>query len=161
MSDYALDCCFDAKVTPWNSGESVVMAYGYASLGQNGWGAGGQAAKVMSEGDQIYFSVFDTSSSCSRATVSVSFGRGHTADPSQSPSPLSDPDTTTLANGLSLKLDRGAESAGCNVKGKGGTLGPYSLQNTGDFEMTVTVVTSDGKTFSVDPEMEIIRGGGG
>lgn len=127
MATYALDCAFDATVTPRNSEESVVMAYGYAYNGRNGWEGAGQAAKEMSSSDQIYFSVYDTSGTCTGVTVRVDFKRGHTAVPSQGASPLSSADTSTLGDGVSLTLNANDSSSGCNITGSGGSLGPYSF----------------------------------
>ena len=49
-------------------------------------------------------------------------------------------------------------SAGCNVKGRRWDVGPFIALKEGAYEFTVTVQLSNGRTFQVDPEMEVTGG---
>lgn len=159
MSTYALDCAFDSSATAYHSPGSIAMSYGFAAESSGSWTGKGQRPEGSRTGDQIYFSVFDMAGSATSATVTVTFATAHNAQPNQGASPLSASDTQTLAAGVALSLASNNASTGCNVYGTGGALGPYTIANAGNFAISVSV-SANGKSFGIDPELEVTRGSG-
>lgn len=154
MTSYSLDICFDGSVQE-SSGSKVGAAYGWTKQGvpPQGQRPGGRG-ETVSPNDGVTFSFFDTSKTVTQITgLTIAFAGGQQKKHDQPHSPFA---SFSPPSTLSLPSQGNGVSAGCNVKDcNAGNLSSATVGSTGgDWEITVTFV-ANGKTFSIDPEMEV------
>lgn len=156
MTTYALDIGFTSTATAQNPSQAMAAAYAFAKDSGKGWSSCGQRpnAKAMrlKPNDGLYLSFFDSANAATEvSSIQVTFAMGELGHDGQAANPFGS--WSNPSSPLSLNSD--AVSAGLDwAQCRGASIGPFAVNNEGDWEITISF-NAAGKSFSVDPEMEV------
>lgn len=167
MTQYALDIGFDSSLTLPEGANSIYCTHGWAeSSDGTSWTQLGQRpsnrAAQMNPGDTLVISFFDCAGTPAGqiSDIDIDFGPGADALSIQGEAPYS----TDWVDSLTLNSNQSSVGLGwADVQGgslEAQTLNGGQNNGNGDWEMTISFVIGNSQPFSVDPELQLVGGGG-
>jgi hypothetical protein len=170
VAQYNLDVAFSSDASIGSDPtQPITMAYGYTNNTSGTWRGAGQTKERLPPNSPAAFGIFDMAPNSAFSITSVTISSANVNPGQGTPnSPFSDSvwssgtiTATPSGSGLlQLGGPNSGPSTGCNITGKGWSVGPFTIGNYHNqrFELTIIIVgTVNGvtKRFQVDPEMVV------